>query len=199
MLWQLSSNLSVSHRHPSFVTFRDGENKIYFNKDQFLNFHDACQILRLTSSRCHLHIDKNIWLHQGQVVSIVIHDRSQRTFRFSRKSWQKYKRSIHQRIYHLMKHGKRERRECRLPDGKQYSFRSAMATLQSHGHHLLSRETTHAEMETADEWENCSNLSQPQDPNYRESEQGRGRSHASHHRLRFTPSPGRTELDSHSS
>jgi hypothetical protein len=194
MLWKLHSKQSVSY-HNSLVTFKHGVNKIYLSKEQFHNFHDACQIVKMTSLRIHLLIDKNIWLHSGNSISIVIHDRGNRFFRFSPNSWKKYIRSVHSEILYLVKYGDSSRGQRCLYDGKQFSFRRSMAALQSNGDKILPRETTHAQMETTDEWEDSSNISEQKGANYRQGKHQRGERYARSHHPRTTPSPGRTIID----
>ena len=84
MYWKLNSTQIVNY-HNTLVTFKDGACKIYLNREQFLNFHDACQLVKISKLRIHLLIDKNIWLHSGNTVSIMIHDRGNRISDFPQK------------------------------------------------------------------------------------------------------------------
>ena len=194
MLWKLESKQIVSY-HNGVVTFNHSGRKIYFNKDQFLNFHDACQLAKLTNLRIHLLIDRNIWLHSGNSMTIVIHDRGNRYFRFSPYSWRKYIKLVHSQILQLLQDGHSSHGKRSLYDGKQFSFRHSMAALLSDGDTILRSKTAHAEMDTTDEQENSSNLSEWQNTNHGKSDLQRSRRHASSHPRRTTPSPGRSVID----
>ena len=196
MLWKLESRQFVSY-HNGVITFNNNGRKIYFNKDQFLNFHDACQLAKLTTLRTHLLIDRNIWLHCGKSMTIVIHDRGNRFFRFSPNSWQKYIRLIHSQILHLLHDGRSSYGKRSLHNDKQFSFRHSMAALQSDGDKILRSETAHVEMDTTDEQENSSNISKRQNTNHGKSDLQRSRRHAASHPRRTTPSPGRSDIDPH--
>ena len=196
MLWKLHSKQVVSY-HRGTVTFNHGGRKIYLNKEQFLNFHDACQVAKLTTLRIHLLIDRNIWLHYGNSVSIVIHDRGNRFFRFSPNSWRKYISVVHRQILHLVKNGEPSCGERSLHHGKQFSFRSSMAALQSGRDEVFQREATHVEMDTTNKWKDSSDISKSENTNNRKSEQYRGGRYARSHSQGTTPSPGRTDTDNH--